>query len=453
MIATVNPATGETVATFEALTESQLEVKLARSSAAYRAYRRTAFADRARWMGSAAAILEAERDAFGRMMTLEMGKPLEAARQEASKCALACRYYVEHGERLLADEPVDLGGPRAFLRYQPIGPVLAVMPWNFPFWQVFRFLAPALMAGNVGLLKHSSNVPQCALAIEDIVRRAGFPADVFQTLLIGSDTVRRVIEDPRVKAVTLTGSEPAGRLVAAQAGGQIKKTVLELGGSDPFIVMPSAPLDAAVRTAVQSRVINNGQSCIAAKRFIVHEAIAGEFTSKFVDAMRRLVVGDPMAEATQVGPLATRAIRDELDNQVQRSVAAGGRVLTGGHVLDGPGNFYAPTVLVDTPAGSPACCEEFFGPVAVIFRAAGIEDAIRIANDTPFGLGASAWTTDAAEQERFIEDIESGMVFINGMVASDPRLPFGGAKTSGYGRELGAWGSREFVNAKSVVIR
>jgi succinate-semialdehyde dehydrogenase / glutarate-semialdehyde dehydrogenase len=453
MIATVNPATGVTVATFEALTESQLEEKLANSAEAYRTYRRTNFGARAQWLTNAAVILENERDAFGRLMTLEMGKPLEAARQEAAKCALACRYYVEHGERLLADEAVDLGGPRAFIRYQPIGPVLAVMPWNFPFWQVFRFLAPALMAGNVGLLKHSSNVPQCALAIEDIVRRAGFPADVFQTLLIGSETVRRVIEDPRVKAVTLTGSEPAGRQVAAQAGGQIKKTVLELGGSDPFIVMPSAPLDAAVRTAVQARVINNGQSCIAAKRFIVHESIAPEFEAKFVEAMRQLVVGDPMAEATQIGPLATRAIRDELDDQVRRSVAAGARVLTGGHALHGPGNFYAPTVLVDAAAGSPACCEEFFGPVAVVLRAAGLDDAIRIANDTPFGLGASAWTRDAAEQARFIDEIESGMVFVNGMVASDPRMPFGGAKTSGYGRELGSWGIREFVNVKSVVVR
>ncbi|MCU1236030.1 MAG: aldehyde dehydrogenase [Candidatus Solibacter sp.] len=453
MIATVNPATGETIAAFDALTEPQLEEKLARSAEAYRSYRRTTFADRARWLACAADILENERDRFGRLMTLEMGKPIEAARQEAAKCALACRYYVEHGERLLADEPVELGGPRAFIRYQPIGPVLAVMPWNFPFWQVFRFLAPALMAGNVGLLKHSSNVPQCALAIEDIVRRAGFPADAFQTLLIGSDTVRRVIEDSRVKAVTLTGSEPAGRLVAAQAGGQIKKTVLELGGSDPFIVMPSAPLDATVHTAVQARVINNGQSCIAAKRFIVDQSIAAEFEAKFVDAMQRLVIGDPMDEATQIGPLATRAIRDELDDQVRRSIDAGARVLTGGHPLDGPGNFYAPTVLVDTAAGSPACCEEFFGPVAVILRAAGMDDAIRIANDTPFGLGASAWTTDVAEQERFIDEIESGMVFVNGMVASDPRLPFGGVKTSGYGRELGAWGIREFVNVKSVAVR
>jgi succinate-semialdehyde dehydrogenase / glutarate-semialdehyde dehydrogenase len=453
MIASINPATGETVATFDALTDTGLEEKLARSAQAFRTYRCTTFAERAGWMSRAAEILENERDAFGHIMTLEMGKPIEAARQEAAKCALACRYYVEHAERLLADEPVDLGGPRAFIRYQPIGPVLAVMPWNFPFWQVFRFLAPALMAGNVGLLKHSSNVPQCALAIEDIVRRAGFPPDVFQALLIGSEAVQRVIGDPRVKAVTLTGSEPAGRHVAAQSGAQIKKTVLELGGSDPFIVMPSADLDAAVRTGVQARVINNGQSCIAAKRFIVDESIAAEFEGKFVAAMQQLVVGDPMQQATQIGPLATRAIRDDLDDQVRRAVAAGARVLTGGRPMDGPGNYYAPTVLVEAGEGSPARCEELFGPVAVLLRANGVGDAIRLANDTPFGLGASAWTTDAAEQQRFIDEIDSGMVFVNGMVASDPRLPFGGTKTSGYGRELAAWGIREFVNVKSVVVR
>jgi len=404
-------------------------------------------------MNRAAEILEAEKDAFARIMTLEMGKPLEAARQEAAKCATACRYYVEHAERLLADELVDTGGPMSFIRYQPIGAVLAVMPWNFPFWQVFRFLAPALMAGNVGLLKHASNVPQCALAIEDIVRRAGFPADVFQTLLIGATMVRGLIDDPRVKAVTLTGSEPAGRQVAGQAGKQIKKCVLELGGSDPFIVMPSADLDAAVRTAVQARVINNGQSCIAAKRFIVEEAIAGEFERRFVEAMSQLVVGDPMQESTQVGPLATPVILHELDEQVRRSVAAGARVLTGGCRVERPGNFYSPTVLADVPEDAPAYREELFGPVAVLLRARGIAAAIQVANDTPFGLGASAWTRDAAEQERFVDEIDAGMVFINGMVASDPRLPFGGIKASGYGRELSAWGIREFVNVKTVVVR
>jgi succinate-semialdehyde dehydrogenase/glutarate-semialdehyde dehydrogenase len=453
MIATVNPATGDCLVTFESLTETQLEEKLARAAEAFRTYRHTTFAERAEWMRRAAEILEAEKDAFARIMTLEMGKPLEAARQEAAKCATACRYYVENAEWLLADEAVDTGGPKSFIRYQPIGPVLAVMPWNFPFWQVFRFLAPALMAGNVGLLKHASNVPQCALAIEDIVRRAGFPADVFQTLLIGATMVRSVIDDTRVKAVTLTGSEPAGRQVAGQAGRQIKKCVLELGGSDPFIVMPSANLDAAVRTAVQARIINNGQSCIAAKRFIVEEGIAGEFERRFVEAMAQLVVGDPMKEGTQVGPLATPVILHDLEEQVQRSVAAGARVLTGGQRIERPGNYFAPTVLVDAPEDSPAYREELFGPVAVLMRVRGIEAAIRLANDTPFGLGASAWTRDAREQECFIEQIESGMVFINGMVASDPRLPFGGIKASGYGRELSAWGIREFVNVKSVVIR
>jgi succinate-semialdehyde dehydrogenase/glutarate-semialdehyde dehydrogenase len=453
MIATVNPATGDCLATFDTLTESQLDEKLARAAEAFLTYRRSSFAERAGWMSRAAEILDTEKDAFARIMTLEMGKPLEAARQEAAKCATACRYYVEHAERLLADELVDTGGPMSFIRYQPIGAVLAVMPWNFPFWQVFRFLAPALMAGNVGLLKHASNVPQCALAIEDIVRRAGFPADVFQTLLIGATMVRGIIEDPRVKAVTLTGSEPAGRQVAGQAGRQIKKCVLELGGSDPFIVMPSADLDAAVRTAVQARVINNGQSCIAAKRFIVEEAIAGEFERRFVEAMSQLVVGDPMQVATQVGPLATPVILHELDEQVRRSVAAGARVLTGGCRIERPGNFYSPTVLADVPENAPAYREELFGPVAVLLRVQGISSAIQVANDTPFGLGASAWTRDAAEQERFVDEIDAGMVFINGMVASDPRLPFGGVKASGYGRELSAWGIREFVNVKTVVVR
>jgi succinate-semialdehyde dehydrogenase/glutarate-semialdehyde dehydrogenase len=452
MIATVNPATGDCLKTFEPLTEAQLEEKLALAAEAFRTYRRTTFAERAGWMRRAAEILEAEKDAFARIMTLEMGKTLAAARQEAAKCATACRYYVEHAERLLADETVDTGGATSFIRYQPIGAVLAVMPWNFPFWQVFRFLAPALMAGNVGLLKHASNVPQCALAIEDIVRRAGFPADVFQTLLIGSTMVAHVIEDPRVKAVTLTGSEPAGRQVAGKAGKQIKKCVLELGGSDPFIVMPSANLDAAVRTAVQARVINNGQSCIAAKRFIVDERISEEFQQRFVEAMASLIVGDPMVETTQIGPLATPVILHDLEEQVRRSVAAGARALTGGQRLDRPGNYYAPTVLVDAPEDSPAYREELFGPVAVVMRAQGIDAAIQLANDTPFGLGASAWTLDATEQQRFIEEIDAGMVFINGMVASDARLPFGGVKASGYGRELSAWGIREFVNVKTVVV-
>jgi len=452
MIASINPATGEIIRTFEAATEAEIEAALARADAAWRSYRRTSFAARAGWLAAAAGILENEQDRLGRLMTLEMGKTIAAARAEAAKCALACRYYAEHGERLLADEPIDAGPGRAFIRYQPIGAVLAVMPWNFPFWQVFRFAAPALMAGNVGLLKHASNVPQCALAIEDIIRRAGFPADVFQTLLVGAAAVERILADPRVKAATLTGSEPAGVQVAAQAGRQIKKTVLELGGSDPFVVMPSADLDRAIKTAVQARVLNNGQSCIAAKRFIVDARIADEFERRFVAGMAALRVGDPMDEATDVGPLATPAILEELESQVNHSAAMGARLLTGGRRIDRPGNFYQPTVLAGVPENAPAYREELFGPVAVIFRARDIDDSIRLANDTAFGLGASAWSADPAEQQRFIDEIESGMVFINGMVASDPRLPFGGIKRSGYGRELSAHGLREFVNIKTVKV-
>jgi len=429
-----------------------LAERIARSEAAYRRYRTTPFAERERWLERAAEILETETDRLGRIMTREMGKPIVAARAEAAKCALACRYYVKNGARLLADEPVELGSGKAYLRYEPIGPVLAVMPWNFPFWQVFRFAAPALMAGNTGLLKHASNVPDCAVAIEEIIRRAGFPEDVFQTLLIGSSEVQAVIDDPRVKAVTLTGSEGAGIAVASEAGRQIKKTVLELGGSDPFIVMPSADLDRAVKTAVEARAINNGQSCIAAKRFIVDSRVAGEFERRFVAGMEALLVGDPMEENTQLGPLATAQILEGLDDQVQRSVKMGARALTGGHRLDRPGNYYAPTVLVDAPRESPAYREELFGPVAVLFRANGIDDAIRLANDTEFGLGASVWTNDVGEQARFTSEIEAGMVFVNSMVASDPRLPFGGVKRSGYGRELSGYGIREFVNIKTVRV-
>jgi succinate-semialdehyde dehydrogenase/glutarate-semialdehyde dehydrogenase len=458
VIASINPATGETLETFEALTDAEVDEKLARADRSWRTYRQTGLADRANWLAAAAAILESEKDRLGRIMTLEMGKPIGAARAEAAKCALACRYYAEQGEQLLADEPVEAGGGRSFIRYQPIGAVLAVMPWNFPFWQVFRFVAPALMAGNVGLLKHASNVPQCALAIEEIVRRAGFPPDVFQTLLIGSGQVARMIDDPRVKAVSLTGSEPAGVEVAGLAGRQLKKTVLELGGSDPFIVMPSADLERTVRTAVEARTINNGQSCIAAKRFIVDRRIADEFERRFVPAMAALRVGDPLDEATQVGPLSTRGILEDLDRQVERSVEMGARLLAGGRgALSGNpalnrGNYYAPTVLADPPKDSPAYREELFGPVAVLIRAEGLEDAIQLANDTEFGLGASAWTNDSEEQQRFIGELEAGLVFINGMVASDPRLPFGGVKRSGYGRELGLYGIREFMNVKTVRV-
>ena len=453
MIATVNPATGETIRTFEALAGPELEQKLQRSFDAFQTYRHTSFRDRARWMVCAAEILEKEKEQFGRIMTLEMGKPIRSAIDEAAKCARACRYYVENGQKLLADEPVTTESRASFIRYRPIGPVLAVMPWNFPFWQVFRFLAPTLMAGNTGLLKHASNVPQCALAIEDIVRRSGFPNDVFQTLLIGSGAVPSVIDDPRVKAVTLTGSEPAGRQVAAQAGKQIKKTVLELGGSDPFVVMPSATLDQTVPMAVQARLINNGQSCIAAKRFIVDERIADEFERRFVDAMNNISIGDPMDEKIQLGPLATAGILEDLNDQVQRSVAQGALLLAGGRKLDRPGNYYAPTVLSSVPRDSAAYTEELFGPVAVILRAKGIDEAIRLANDTDFGLGASAWTNDPAEQAKFMDELQAGMVFINGMVVSDPRLPFGGVKNSGYGRELSAYGIREFVNVKTIVVK
>jgi succinate-semialdehyde dehydrogenase/glutarate-semialdehyde dehydrogenase len=452
-IASINPATGETLATFEPLSESQLEAKIALAAETFRSYRRSSFAERARIIGCAADLLEREKQELGRLMTTEMGKPLAAAVAEAEKCAWVCRYYAEHAERFLADEPVETNASHSFVRYQPLGPVLAVMPWNFPFWQVFRFAAPALMAGNVGLLKHASNVPQCALAIEDLLHRAGLPEGAFQTLLIGSDLVPRVLEDPRIAAATLTGSEAAGQAIGATAGHQIKKTVLELGGSDPFIVMPSANLDNAVNIAVKARTINNGQSCIAAKRFIIAESIADEFERRFVEGMERLTVGDPLDEATEIGPLATPSILDDVDQQVQRSVAAGARLLTGGKRLDRPGNFYAPTALSNIPPDAPAYHEEVFGPVALLFRAPSLDAAIELANATTFGLGSSAWTNDPDEQTRLINDLEAGSVFINGMVASDPRLPFGGVKRSGYGRELSIFGIREFVNIKTVWIK
>jgi len=401
----------------------------------------------------AAEILENEKGEFGRIMTAEMGKTIKSARDEAAKSAWGCRYYAENAEAFLRDETVVTEAGTNFVAYQPIGPVLAVMPWNFPFWQVLRFAAPALMAGNVGLLKHASNVPQCALAIEDIFKRAGFPEGAFQTLLISSSQVQQVIDDPRVAAVTLTGSEPAGRQVASQAGRQIKKTVLELGGSDPFIVMPSANVSAAAATAVKARTINNGQSCIAAKRFIVADAIADEFEKQFVAGMQALKVGDPMDESVDVGPLATPQILDDLDRQVRQSVAAGARILTGGKRLQQPGNFYEPTVLASIPEKAVAYREELFGPVASLFRVTDLDAAIELANDSTFGLGASVWTRDAQERRRFIDDIEAGQVFVNGMTASDPRLPFGGVKASGYGRELSSFGIREFVNIKTVCIK
>ena len=451
-LTSINPATGEEIKTFESLTDEQIDEKLELATRAFRRYWKTPFSDRAKKMVRAAEILEQEKEEFARLMTSEMGKTFTAAVAEAEKCAWVCRYYAENAERFLSDEAAETGAARSYVRYQPLGPILAVMPWNFPFWQVFRHVAPGLMAGNVILLKHASNVPQCALAIEDVVRRAGFPEGTFQTLLVGSDKVQSVIDDPRVRGVTLTGSEGAGRQVGSEAGENIKKTVLELGGSDPFIVMPSADLEEAVNTAVIARTLNNGQSCINAKRIIVHGEIADEFERRYVEAMQALKVGDPMDEETDMGPLAMPQILDDVDEQVRKSVEAGAKILTGGKPMDAEGNFYPPTVITDIPEDSPAYKEEIFGPVASLFRARDIDEAIRIANDTSFGLGASAWTNDPEEQETFINEIEAGQVFINSMVASDPRMPFGGVKASGYGRELSVYGLREFVNIKTVWI-
>jgi succinate-semialdehyde dehydrogenase/glutarate-semialdehyde dehydrogenase len=452
-IASINPATGEVLQTFEPLSDTQIEEKLQRAVAAFSRHRVLPFKDRATKMRKAADILEKEKDSLGRMMTAEMGKPLQSAIDEAVKCAWACRYYAENAERFLADEIVQTTASKSYIRYQPIGAILAVMPWNYPFWQVVRFVAPALMAGNVGLLKHASNVPQSAMKLEELFLAAGFAEGVFQTLLIGSNKVDKILSDPRIVAATLTGSEGAGIQVGISAARNIKKVVLELGGSDPFIVMPSANIDEAVSTAVKARIGNNGQSCIAAKRFIVAEKIADEFEKKFVSRMEALKVGDPFDPATELGPLATPDGVKDLDRDVQKSVQAGARILTGGKPLDRAGSYYAPTILTDIPKDSPAYHEELFGPVACLFRVKNIDEAIRLANDTRFGLGASAWTNDETERERFINDLEAGMVFINRMVASDPRLPFGGVKQSGHGRELGPYGIREFTNTKTVSIQ
>jgi succinate-semialdehyde dehydrogenase / glutarate-semialdehyde dehydrogenase len=452
-IATVNPATGQLVKSFEALTDAQIEAKLKLAAATFPKFRKLTFAERAAMMNRAAGILESDKEDLGRLMTLEMGKTFRSAVDEAVKCAWACRYYAENAERFLADEEVATNAKRSYVKYQPMGVVLAIMPWNFPFWQVFRFIAPGLMAGNVGLLKHASNVPQCALKIEEILKLAGFPEGAFQTLLIGAKQVDAILSDPRVAAATLTGSEGAGVEVGVSAARRIKKVVLELGGSDPFIVMPSADLDLAVDTAVKARVINNGQSCIAAKRFIVAESIADRFESVFVGKMKALKVGDPMNAATEVGPLATADAVTSLQADVDATVKAGARVLTGGKPVDGPGSFYAPTVLANIPKDSPGYGEELFGPVASIFRVPDIDAAIGLANDSRFGLGASAWTNDAAERDRFANEIDAGMVFINKMVVSDPRMPFGGVKWSGHGRELGGvHGIREFTNIKTVWV-
>jgi len=451
-IRTVNPATGEQLREFSSLGAADIERKLARAAEAREKWSRARVAERARVVRRAGELLDERKERYGRLMTLEMGKTLRSAIEESAKCATGCRYYAQHAEEFLGDELVDIEGETGYIAFQPIGIVLAIMPWNFPFWQVIRFAAPALCAGNVGLLKHASNVPQCALALEELFRDAGAPDGVFQTLLIGSEGIPALLDDDRVAAATLTGSEHAGSEVAARAGQRIKKTVLELGGSDPFIVMPSADIERAAKTAVKARTINNGQSCIAAKRFIVHDRVYEEFCELFVRHTRDLVVGDPMNEGTDVGPLATNQIRDDLDRQVKDSVRAGARLLTGGKPRSGNGFYYEPTVLADVTPDAPAYRDEVFGPVAALIRARDLDDAIRIANSSRFGLGASAWTSEGSEVRKFVHELQAGSVFINGMVASDPRFPFGGVKASGYGRELSAFGLREFVNIKTVRI-
>ena len=448
----INPATGDEIASYPVDTPEIIEEKIARAVTAFDHHRRRTFAERAEMMRRAADILDERTDRYARLMTSEMGKTLASAVAEVRKCALTCRYYAEHAEEFLADHDVATEARRTFLAYQPLGPVLAIMPWNFPFWQTFRFAAPALMAGNVGLLKHASNVPGSALAVEEVFRDAGFPAGCFQTLMIGSKEVGAVVEDERVAAVTLTGSEGAGRAVAEAAGRGIKKVVLELGGSDPFIVMPSADLDAAVATAVTARTINNGQSCIAAKRFILHEEIAEDFERTFLEKFKALTVGDPMEESTAIGPMARPEFVEELVGQIDKSIEAGAELLLGGKAIDRAGYYLEPTVVGNVRPGMPLFDEETFGPVAALIRVSGIDEAIATANRSRFGLGASAWTRDASEEERFVREIDAGCVFLNAMVKSDPRLPFGGVKASGIGRELGRAGIREFVNLKTIWI-
>lgn len=447
-----NPATGELIERFDEIDATVVERKLAAAWAAFERHRETSFEERAAKLRKVAEILEDERDAFAALMTAEMGKTIVASAAEATKCARACRFYADRGAEMLADEFVDTAASRSWVRYQPLGPVLAVMPWNFPFWQVIRFAAPALMAGNVCLLKHASNVPRCALALEDLFRRGGFDRDEFQTLLIGSGAVGAVIDDPRVRAATLTGSTNAGKAVAERAGRAIKKTVLELGGSDPFIVTAKCDFERTVSAAVAARTVNNGQSCIAAKRFLVEDAIYDRFVPAFVAALENLRVGDPMDSTTNVGPLATASIRDEVEDQVRRAVEGGARLLTGGERLSGAGNYFPPTAIDEIPEGNPGRVEEIFGPVASILRFRDLDEAIALANETSFGLGSSVWTLDEDEQRHFIDGIEAGLVFVNTVVASDLPLPFGGVKESGYGRELGSWGIREFVNAKAVWV-
>ncbi len=452
-IASINPATGELLVSFPALTPEELDARLECSAAAFALWKRTTFSERAALLRKAADILEADAERLGRLMTVEMGKPVRAAMDEVLKSAKGCRFYAEHAGEYLADaNNIPTEAKQSYVRYEPMGAVLAIMPWNYPFWQVFRFAAPALMAGNVALLKHAPNVPQCALAMEDVFLRAGFPVGAFQTLLLETEQVSAVISDARVHAVTVTGSDRAGRDVAASAGKALKKSVLELGGSDPFIVMPTADLDKAVTTAVKSRAGNSGQSCIAAKRFIVARPVAEEFVSRFATAMAALKVGDPLDPATDLGPLARPDLVEQLDSQVRATLAAGATVIIGGAPLPGPGCYYPPTILVDIPVDSPAYRDEFFGPVASVFVVDSLQEALVIANDTRFGLGASLWSNDTSEQQQFVSEIEAGQAFVNAMVASDPRIPFGGIKASGYGRELGVEGIREFVQIKTVWI-
>ena len=453
-IATINPATGETEKTFEPHTAAEVERRLALAATAFHTLRGTTFAQRAGWMRAAADLLEADVEKVAEIITREMGRPIAGARAEVLKCAKGMRFYAEHAEAFLADEPLDdpstVGASRALARYQPLGVILAVMPWNYPLWQVVRFAAPALMAGNTGVLKHASNVPQSALYLDSLFERGGFPAGAFTTLLIGSGEVAAVIEDPRVRAITLTGSEPAGRSVASTAAAHVKKSVLELGGSDPFIVMPSADIDAAIATAVTARTVNNGQSCIAAKRFIVHDSVYDTFVAGFTAAMAALRVGDPLDEQTQVGPIATASGRDELIELVDDARAKGADILTGGTTPDGPGWFYPPTVVAGVVPAMRLHLEETFGPVATVYRVHDADEAIALANVTDFGLSSSVWTTDESERERFEREIEAGAVFVNGMTISYPELPFGGIKNSGFGRELAAAGIREFCNLKTV---
>ncbi|MFF0587636.1 NADP-dependent succinic semialdehyde dehydrogenase [Streptomyces sp. NPDC003781] len=455
-IATVNPANGETLRTYEAIGEEEIERRIELAEATFRTYRTTGFYERAGLMRRAADLLEADQKEIGKVITTEMGKPVKQARAEAAKCAKAMRWYADHAAELLADEePADAdvkdsGASRALVRYRPLGPVLAVMPWNFPLWQVIRFAAPALMAGNVGLLKHASNVPQTALYLEDLFHRAGFPEGCFQTLLIGSAQVDDILRDERVRAATLTGSEPAGRAVASTAGEMIKKTVLELGGSDPFVVMPSADVERAAAVAVTARTQNAGQSCIAAKRFIVHTDVYDAFAERFAEGMRALRVGDPMDEETEVGPLSSEQGLNDLVELVDDAVRGGASVLCGGERPDGPGWYYPPTVLAGVTREMRIHREEAFGPVATLYRAADLDEAVLIANDTDFGLSSNVWTRDDADVDRFVRDLEAGGVYVNGMTASHPAFPFGGVKRSGYGRELSGHGIREFCNITTV---